>query len=420
MNVFLKNNEFKKFSIASFLSTTGDILFYLALMTYASKLNNYTLALSLIAISESVPKLFSVFGGFLADKTKNKFKTLFLMAVVRFLLYSLVGILFITNISEWNLVIMVIIINFISDTIGSYSTGLAAPLLVNIVGEKDFAEAEGFASGVSEIINTCAQFLGAGLLLFLSYSNLAFINAVTFLLAGFLYVSVGLKHKKSSNEVINQTNDKGFIETMKTSYTQAKKEHGLLTIVLIIALVNGILTTIGALIPIVAAASRSTMIIYNYSFTVALVGVVVGIGATIGSLFGPQLFKKMSIFNVIIITLVLSIMTTVAAFIANIKLILAVYFLMAIAISVGSIKMSQWLVTTVDRNILGSTIGLLNTILLAVAPILTTTVTSLAGVTGVKYALVLLTAIEVITLFVAVRVTLKNINVKKVKYSIEK
>lgn len=64
--------------------------------------------------------------------------------------------------------------------------------------------------------------------------------------------------------------------------------------------------------------------------------------------------------------------------------------------------------------------GLLNTILLAVAPILTTTVTSLAGVTGVKYALVLLTAIEVITLFVAVRVTLKKLNVKKVKYSIEK
>ena len=54
MNVFLKNADFRRFSVASFLSGAGDILFYLAFMTYASKLQNYSLALSLIAISESV------------------------------------------------------------------------------------------------------------------------------------------------------------------------------------------------------------------------------------------------------------------------------------------------------------------------------------------------------------------------------
>ncbi|MCT7690275.1 MAG: MFS transporter, partial [Lactobacillus crispatus] len=51
MNVFLKNADFRRFSVASFLSGAGDILFYLAFMTYASKLQNYSLALSLIAIS---------------------------------------------------------------------------------------------------------------------------------------------------------------------------------------------------------------------------------------------------------------------------------------------------------------------------------------------------------------------------------
>lgn len=38
MNIFLTNKNYRRFSIASFLSSAGDILFYLAFMTYASKL----------------------------------------------------------------------------------------------------------------------------------------------------------------------------------------------------------------------------------------------------------------------------------------------------------------------------------------------------------------------------------------------
>ena len=127
MNVFLKNKDYRRFSIASFLSGTGDVLFYLAFMTYASKLHNYSLALSLIAISESIPRLFEIFSGYLADRTRNKFKNIFLMAVVRFILYAIVGFLFVAKVSDWNLVIAVVVINFFSDTFGSYSSGLVAP-----------------------------------------------------------------------------------------------------------------------------------------------------------------------------------------------------------------------------------------------------------------------------------------------------
>ena len=79
MNIFLTNKNYRRFSIASFLSSAGDILFYLAFMTYASKLKNYSLVLSLIAISESLPKLFTIFGGYFADKTRHKFKNIFLI-----------------------------------------------------------------------------------------------------------------------------------------------------------------------------------------------------------------------------------------------------------------------------------------------------------------------------------------------------
>lgn len=201
MNVFLKNKDYRRFSVASFLSSAGDILFYLAFMTYASKLQNYSLALSLIAISESLPSSFDIFGGYLADRTRKKFKNIFVMSIARFVLYGLVGVLFVTNVSQWGLVIAVVIINFISDMAGTYAGGLSAPLIVDLVGEDEFAQAEGFTNGISQVITTVAQFVGSGLLLFLSYSNLAFVNAFTFLAAGLLYASVGLRHKKDNQSI---------------------------------------------------------------------------------------------------------------------------------------------------------------------------------------------------------------------------
>lgn len=409
MNVFLKNKDYRRLSIAGFLSSTGDVLFYLAFMTYASKLKNYTLALSLIAISESIPKLFDILGGYLADRTKNKFKNIFLMTVARFILYSLVGILFISNTSQWNLVIAVVIINFMSDTIGAYSGGLNTPLIVDVVGEENFGEAEGFTNGLNQVVNTIAQFVGASLLLIMTLSQLAFFNALTFLVAGLLYLSVGFKHRNDQRLLKNkEVNDKKFFETMKSSYQQIKKENGLLTIVLIIALLNGGLITIGALLPIVIAANRSTMIIFSYSLTIAIIGLIVSSGAILGSMFGQQFFKKVAVFTMTIISIIFCALTTIAAIFANIYIILVIYFLLAATVSIASIKMQQWLVTTIERKILSSTVGLLNTIVVTAGPILTTLLTTISGLVNIKIALIVLLTIEIITLIVAIKINFKT------------
>lgn len=408
MNVFLKNKDYRRFSIASFLSTTGDILFYLAFMTYASKLHNYSLALSLIAISESIPRLFEIFAGYLADKTHNKFENIFLMAVVRFTLYAIVGVLFVAKVSDWSLVVAVVVINFFSDTFGSYAGGLVSPLIADIVGKEEFGEAAGFTSGVSEVINMVAQFVGSGLLLFMSYSNLAFINAFTFLAAGLLYASVGLKNKKNGNDLeFKEVNDQKFIATMKASYKQAKKSPGLLTIIGVVSLLNGVLGAMSALIPIVMAGHKSTMLISNYSFTMAVMGVVVSCGAAFGSMFGPQLFKNVSAFTMTIVASGLSLFTTFSALTAHIYTVLPFFFLLAATASIASIKLTQWLVNTVEHKILASTMGLLNTFAMASAPVMTTIFTTISGISDVRYALIALLAVEATVVFVAVRLSVK-------------
>lgn len=401
MNIFLKNRNYKYFSIATFLSSAGDVLFYLAFMTYASKLHNYSLALSLIAISESLPKLFDILGGYFADKTKNKFKIIVLLAIIRFLLYILVGLLLINNLKQWNVVIIIIIINFVSDTIGAYSFGLTTPIIVDLVGESNFGVANGFTNGINQIISMIFQFIGASLLLFITYSNLAFINALTFLLAGIIYACVGAKIKTKFSQKSLDFNDQNFIHTLKTSYNQTRNQFGLLTIVFIIAILNGSLSAIGALLPIMIAA-KSTMILFNYSFTIAAMGTIVSCGAILGSIFGQQLSKKISVFSLIIIAIIFSLLTTITILFTNIYIVFVLYFLLAFTVSSASVKMSQWVVSSVEHKILSSTIGLLNTIITISAPLITTIFTTVSGIISIQISLIALAILEAITLAIAV------------------
>jgi len=83
------------------------------------------------------------------------------------------------------------------------------------------------------------------------------------------------------------------------------------------------------------------------------------------------------------------------------------YFLLALTASATSIKLTQWLVTSVEHKILASTVGLLNTILIASAPLMTTILTTVSGATNIRYALILLVVLEVITFLIELKVSHK-------------
>ena len=388
MTIFFKNKEYRKFSIASILSSAGDILFYLALMTYASRLKNYSLALSLIAISESVPRLFSSVGGYLADRTHNKFQKIVWMAMIRGALYLLVGFLFSQNIAGWNLVIMVIIINFISDTAGTYSGGLTTPLIISLVKKDEIAEAEGFTSGVSQVITLISQFVGSGLLLFMSYSALAVINGLTFVVAGLIYCNIARsKRKKGISTVTQEVDNRGFWSTLALALKQVKKANGLITTLLVIAVLNGVLSTIEPLISIVIAGNRQVMVIGTYSFTIALIGAMAGIGAALGSIFGTNLFKNVSLYIIIMFAYIAGASVIIAILSKQIWFCLITYCILGFFAGTASPKLTQWMVGAVDRKILASSVGLINTILLIASPLMTTAFTTLSAVTSVIYSL---------------------------------
>ncbi|RMC23480.1 MULTISPECIES: MFS transporter [unclassified Lactobacillus] len=408
MNIFLKNKNYRKFTLASWLSSAGNILFYLALMTYASKLKNYSLALSLIAITESLPDLIQSLSGYLADRTHNKYRVIVWLAVIRFALYMLVGLLFVTNIAGWNLVLMVIGLNFVSDLSGMYSSGLQTPLIVGLVGENEMAEAQGFTGGVSQLITLVAQFVGSGLLLFMSYSELAIVNALTFLAAGLLYANIGANVRKQQPDQKEEVNDQNFFATIGSSLKQVRQAHGLLTIVLVVAMLNGLLSSVEPLISIVIAGNKS-MLIGSYSFTIALLGAAAAIGLALGSAVGTKLLKNTSLFQLSLLSTINS--AIIAVVILNKSSILCLILMTTLGFLAGTIspKLMQWLVISVDRKILASSAGLLNTILAIAGPLMTTLFTTIAGTINVNYALYGVLGLSAIV-FIATLIVMIKVN----------
>lgn len=409
MDIFLRNTNYRKFSLASWLSSAGNILFYLALMTYASRLKNYSLALSLIAITESLPNLIQSLSGYLADRTKNKYHVIVWLAIIRFALYMLVGVLFATNISGWNLVLMVIGLNFISDLSGKYSGGLQTPLIVSLVGENEMSEAQGFTNGISQLITMIAQFAGSGLLLFMSYSGLAIVNAITFLVAGIIYANIGMNVKKQEvNKQPEEVNTQKFGATIVSSLKQVKQANGLLTLVLVIALLNGLLSTVEPLISIVLAGNKN-MLIGNYSFTIAVVSTVAAIGMASGSAIGTKIFKNTSLFLIVLADTIATITLAIVIIYGNIFASLFCLAILGFLAGIVSPKLLQWLVTTVDRKILSSSVGLLNTILVMAGPLTTTVFTSIASATNITYALYGIIILG-IAVFITISIVLLKIN----------
>lgn len=409
MDIFLRNTNYRKFSLASWLSSAGNILFYLALMTYASRLKNYSLALSLIAITESLPNLIQSLSGYLADRTKNKYHVIVWLAIIRIALYLLVGLLFATNISGWNLVLLVIGLNFISDLSGKYSGGLQTPLIVSLVGENEMSEAQGFTNGISQLITMIAQFAGSGLLLFMSYSGLAIVNAITFLVAGIIYANIGMNVKKQEvNNQPEEVNTQKFGATIVSSLKQVKQANGLLTIVLVIALLNGLLSTVEPLISIVLAGNKN-MLIGNYSFTIAVVSTVAAIGMASGSAIGTKIFKNTSLFLIVLADTIATITLAIAIIYGNIFASLFCLTILGFLAGIVSPKLLQWLVTTVDRKILSSSVGLLNTILVMAGPLTTTVFTSIASATDITYALYGIIILGIVV-FITISIVLLKIN----------
>ncbi len=206
----------------------------------------------MITASETLPILAGLFIGIWADKTRNKLDTILATLLVRVGLYALVGFLMGFAPALW-IVAVVCVINFLSDLSGQYENGLYLPVSLRVVATEDRETAMAFKMTVKSLLQIAFQASGAILIGFMSYQQLAFFNAGTFMVSLAIMAILRPAFAKLLKEnPIQQTEQveteagivKGIGQSIKESYQAVQNIPVLKASIITIASLNAIFTAL--------------------------------------------------------------------------------------------------------------------------------------------------------------------------------
>lgn len=252
MKKLVNNKLFLSSFVADLISNFGDTLYYLALMNYVLFLPDTKFALAMITASETLPILAGLFIGIWADKTKNKLDTILATLLVRVGLYALVGLLMGFAPALW-IVAVVCVINFLSDLAGQYENGLYLPVSLRVVAAEDRESAMAFKMTVKSLLQIAFQASGAILIGFMSYQQLAFFNAGTFMVSlaimAILRPAFAKLLKENPIQQAEQVETeagivKGIGQSIKESYQAVQNIPVLKASIITIASLNAIFTAL--------------------------------------------------------------------------------------------------------------------------------------------------------------------------------
>ncbi|HHT7802896.1 TPA: MFS transporter [Streptococcus suis] len=361
MKKLINNKLFLSSFVADLISNFGDTLYYLALMNYVLFLPDTKFALAMITASETLPILAGLFIGIWADKTKNKLDTILATLLVRVGLYALVGFLMGFAPALW-IVAVVCVVNFLSDLSGQYENGLYLPISLRVVAAEDRETAMAFKITVKSLLQIAFQASGAILIGFMSYQNLAFFNAGTFLVSlaimATLRPALAKLLKENPIQEAEQTEAgiiKGMRNSLKESYQAVQNIPVLKASIVTIASLNAIFTALSPLV-ILNMKEFSDFMIVNAGTTVALISILFSVGSILGSSIGMALFKNVSLINLLKFSTLMPVLLFSGFFLHNIYVVLAVIFVTAVTLGIFNPKMSALVMNELPEDKL-ATVG---------------------------------------------------------------
>ncbi|MHC5249280.1 MFS transporter [Enterococcus sp. LJL90] len=289
LNLIRNNPLFGKLTGINLVSKIGDKLFYTALLAAAASIQEANIAVMVVSVSETLPIFFNLISGGLADRTRNKSFYLVLTSIIRGLLYlSVFGLLFFE--SSLAIIMGIAALNFFSDLLGNFSSGLVAPFTKLLVADQDLEMAQSLTNTGSQLINITGNFLGSFLLTFFFMNDLALVNALLFFFValGFFLIRKALNESEinlsrvSTKTSLVQT----ALQTLKKLYHQKKLFNDLLQL----ALMNGFF---GGMTPIfVLFVTESQQIVYSTPMTISLFSIVTTGFVIGGNILSPRVWQN--------------------------------------------------------------------------------------------------------------------------------
>lgn len=345
--MFFKNHKlYAATFISNLLSDFGDTLYSLALLNYVLLVPEKEIAIALVGISESLPIVFSIFLGYWADRTQQKVLAIIRSQLFRFLLYLGAGFLLQFN-PALILIISLIAINFFSDLAGKYENSLFLPIQVQLLPESERQEILATSQGISSGLSIAFQLVGAIVVTWISYSQLAFLNATTFLAAAFIMIflrgRLGRFIPVEESEV-QQAAPPSFLQSLKKAWEDIKQLPQLHPLLISIASANGIVVVIITLM-LAMIATFPNLSPFTPASTVVTMTTIISLFSIIGNILVGTIAKNIKLGQIITSTAVILPLLFLSLLVQQIWLIFACLALIGIMMGLLQPKMQAYLLS---------------------------------------------------------------------------
>lgn len=305
MKNILKNWTYLWVLTADMLSNFGDVVYYLALLNYVLLVPNHRLALAIVTFSGLFPSFMGLVTGYLADRTADKLGTIKLTLIFRVLLYALIGFFMGFESALW-IVVVAAVLTVFSDFAGFYENGLYTPLSLRVVPNAEREAYSAFRQTVTSSLNIGFQALSAILVGLLSYRQLGFLNAGTFLLAFLIMQALTPTFKqlladqplKSPPKISKEDKGPGLLFALKLAIQELRKVPEMRLSLVVSPWLNAFGAAFSPILLLLMKEDPSFIFINSQS-SLALIMTAFFVGNIIGSALVLSLFKNASMASLV-------------------------------------------------------------------------------------------------------------------------
>ena len=386
MNIFLKNRNFRQLLINQWISGFGDIVFYLALMNYVSAYSFAPLAIFIISASETLPQFIQVFTGVVADFQKNRTQKYLFIQFSKIVLYSLVTLLLFGRDFSFLILLVICLINFLSDSLSYFSGAMLTPVYIKVI-EQDMTSAMGFRQASMSLVHILGNLAGGFLITWMSIGALAGLNTLTFVLAylGFRQISKNLHDLEptlSNDKELTKANYwKHLLASLKV-LLGLKDVVRLLLISSLGQVILNILTPVATLLLL-----KKTFGNLQVGQSLALLIVFSSAGLILGNILSGSLLKKMSTKLAMYASQLFEGFILCGFFLQDFLLVLIATFACAVAVGLLSPRLQKSVFSLIPEESMGAIQSAINLFSMAVPGILSMLLIALASSMGISYIL---------------------------------
>lgn len=406
LNIFLSNRNFRQLSINEWISTFGDTVFYLAFINYVSSYAFAPLAILMITTSETLPQIMQIFTGVVADFQKNRIGKYSVLMFVKFVLYATVALILVGTKFSLVSVFLICLINFVSDTIGYFSSAMITPIYVKIINN-DMTSALGFKQATANLVRVFGNLSGGALIGFINIGMFAGMNALTFLFAffGILLIRTNLVRFEEQIEITQALDSKNFWKHLLDSL---KILGSLGNIIRLIGILSINQAVINVTIPV------TTLLLIKYPFasletgqSIAILTTVELIGIVCGNFLSGNVMKKMSTKTSVYLSQVMEFVILVGFLNNNFLVVLLAAFGNTFSIGILSPRLQQSVFRLVPEQSMGAVQSGISILSIVLPGILSIVLVGIASSLGVVYVAVSLGVLLFLGMFLVY--SIKNI-----------